>query len=91
LFTDSPHELTVAEPEHCGHAIIEGRIADFKDSALAHLPSGVFEANHAWLIPAAIAHNPTPHRRGDRRERPRARPDRHHQGPTDPDPRTHRA
>ena len=59
LFTDSPHELTVAEPEHRGHAIIEGQIADFKDSALAHLPSGVFEANHAWLILAAIAHNLT--------------------------------
>lgn len=59
LFTDNPHELTVAESEHRGHAIIEGQIADFKDSALAHLPSGGFEANHAWLICAAIAHNLT--------------------------------
>ncbi len=59
LFTDSPHELEIAEPEHRGHAIIEGQIADFKNSALAHLPSGRFEANHAWLILAAIAHNLT--------------------------------
>jgi Transposase DDE domain group 1 len=57
LFTDSPHELERAEPEHRGHAIIESQIADLKDSALAHLPSGRFEANHAWLILAAIAHN----------------------------------
>jgi hypothetical protein len=59
LFTDSPHQLAVAESEHRGHAIIEGQIADFKDSALAHLPSGRFEANHAWLILAAVAHNLT--------------------------------
>jgi hypothetical protein len=57
LFTDSPHALERAEPEHRGHAIIESQIADLKDSALAHLPSGRFEANHAWLILAAIAHN----------------------------------
>jgi Transposase DDE domain group 1 len=57
LFTDSPHALERAEPEHRRHAIIESQIADLKDSALAHLPSGRFEANHAWLILAAIAHN----------------------------------
>ena len=41
------------------HAIIEQVIADLKDSALAHLPSGVFTANAAWLVCAAIAHNLT--------------------------------
>ena len=34
-------------------------IADLKNSALAHLPSGLFTANAAWLVLAAIAFNLT--------------------------------
>lgn len=39
------------------HAIIEQVIADLKGSALAHLPSGHFAANSAWLVLAAMAFN----------------------------------
>ena len=59
VFTDSPEPMLDAEATHRDHAIIEQVIADLKDSALAHLPSGVFTANAAWLVCAAIAHNLT--------------------------------
>jgi len=48
-----------AETTHRQHAIVEPSIADLKASALAHLPSGNFQANNAWLTLAAIAHNLT--------------------------------
>jgi len=48
-----------AETDHRGHAIVEQVIADLKASALAHLPSGSFAANSAWLVLAAIAFNLT--------------------------------
>ena len=41
------------------HAVIETVIADLKNSAMAHLPSGSFPANGAWLALAALAHNLT--------------------------------
>jgi hypothetical protein len=59
LFTDNPAGLVAAERCHRQHAIIEPTIADLKASALAHLPSGSFQANNAWLTLAAIAHNLT--------------------------------
>jgi hypothetical protein len=59
VFTDSPEPMLAAEATHRDHAIIEQVIADLKDSALAHLPSGHFTANAAWLVCAAIAHNLT--------------------------------
>ena len=59
LITDSTIELVQVEKQHRGHAIIEQLNADLKDSALAHMPSGVFTANAAWLTLAAIAHNLT--------------------------------
>ncbi len=59
VFTDSPEPMLVAEATHRDHAIIEQVIADLKNSALAHLPSGVFTANAAWLVCAAISHNLT--------------------------------
>jgi len=59
LFTDNPDPLVDAESTHRGHAIIEQVIADLKNSALAHLPSGRFAANAAWLVCAAIAFNLT--------------------------------
>lgn len=59
LFTDNPAPLVQAEHCHRQHAIIEPTIADLKASALAHLPSGSFQANNAWLTLAAIAHNLT--------------------------------
>jgi len=36
---------------------VEQVFADWSDGPLAHLPSGVFPANAAWLACAAIAHN----------------------------------
>jgi hypothetical protein len=57
IFTDSPSELIQAEDQHRGHAIIEQVFADCYDGPLAHLPSGKFAANAAWLTCAAIAHN----------------------------------
>jgi hypothetical protein len=48
-----------ADKTHRGHAVIEQVHADLKNSALAHLPSGVFTANAAWLVLAVIAFNLT--------------------------------
>jgi hypothetical protein len=57
VFTDSPVELVQAEAQHRDHAIVEQVFADWTDGPLAHLPSGSFPANAAWLACAAIAHN----------------------------------
>jgi hypothetical protein len=57
VFTDSPVELVQAEEQHRDHAIVEQVFADWTDGPLAHLPSGSFPANAAWLTCAAIAHN----------------------------------
>ena len=46
-----------AEEHHRDHAIIEQVLADWTDGPLAHLPSGSFGANAAWLTLAAISHN----------------------------------
>lgn len=62
FFTTTPGEVadTVAVDKiHRGHAIIEQVHADLKDSALAHLPSGKFTANAAWLVLAVMAFNLT--------------------------------
>ena len=59
--TTDPAELdtVAADKTHRGHAIIEQVHADLKSSALAHLPSGKFAANAAWLVLAVIAFNLT--------------------------------
>ena len=57
VFTDSPFELVQAEEQHRDHAIVEQVFADWTDGPLAHLPSGSFPANAAWMTCAAIAHN----------------------------------
>jgi hypothetical protein len=57
VFTDSPFELIQAEGQHRDHAIVGQVFADWSDGPLAHLPSGSFPANAAWLTCAAIAHN----------------------------------
>jgi Transposase DDE domain group 1 len=59
VFTDSPLVLTQAEADHRRHAIIEQVIADLKNGPLAHLPSGRFNANGAWLVAATMAFNLT--------------------------------
>jgi len=52
-------ELPTAEADitHRRHAIIETTFADLIDGPLAHIPSGLFAANCAWLGCAVIAHN----------------------------------
>jgi hypothetical protein len=57
VFTDSPFALVQAEEQHRGHAQVEQVFADLADGPLAHLPSGSFPANAAWLTLAAISHN----------------------------------
>jgi hypothetical protein len=59
IFTDSPLPMLQAEADHRRHAIVEQVIADLKNGPLAHLPSGSFAANSAWLVLAAIAFNLT--------------------------------
>jgi len=57
VFTDSPFELLQAEGQHRDHAVVEQVFADVTSGPLAHMPSGVFAANAAWLSIAAMAHN----------------------------------
>ena len=59
FFTTSDLDTVSADKTHRGHAIIEQVHADLKDSALAHLPSGRFNANAAWLVAAVMAFNLT--------------------------------
>jgi len=59
FFTTSCLDTVTADKTHRGHAIIEQVHADLKNSALAHLPSGVFAANTAWLALAIMAFNLT--------------------------------
>jgi Transposase DDE domain group 1 len=59
IFTDSPLPMLQAEAQHRRHAIIEQVFADLKAGPLAHLPSGRFAANSAWLVLAAMAFNLT--------------------------------
>jgi Transposase DDE domain group 1 len=57
VFTDSPFVMLQAEAQHRGHAQAEQVFADWTDGPLAHLPSGSFPANAAWLALAAISGN----------------------------------
>jgi hypothetical protein len=52
-------DTVAADKTHRHHAVIEQVHADLKGAALAHLPSGVFTANAAWLVLAVIAFNLT--------------------------------
>lgn len=56
--TDKSRRLVEADRYHRSHAVCELAIRDLKGSSgLAHLPSGIFNANAAWLLCAALAHN----------------------------------
>jgi hypothetical protein len=59
VFTDSAEPMLTAEATHRDHAIVEQVIAELKNGPLAHLPSGMFTANAAWLACAATAFNLT--------------------------------
>jgi len=57
MITNRTDELALVEAEHRDHAVVEQVIADLKDQALAHFPSGDYDANAAWTVLAALAHN----------------------------------
>jgi Transposase DDE domain group 1 len=57
FITNRTEDITIVEAEHRDHAVIEQVIADLKDQALAHFPSGEFNANGAWTVLGALAHN----------------------------------
>ncbi len=59
VFTNSPLPMLAAEKAHRAHAIVEQVIADLKNGPMAHLPSGHFWANSAWLVCTAMAFNLT--------------------------------
>ena len=62
FFTTTSAEVmdtVTADKTHRGHAVIEQVHADLKNGPLAHLPSGKFAANAAWLVLAVIAFNLT--------------------------------
>jgi len=56
--TDRPGTAIELDADHRRHAVCELAIRDLKAGAgLAHLPSGLFAANSAWLLAATLAHN----------------------------------
>jgi hypothetical protein len=57
FFTNTDAPVEQADITHRQHAIIETVFADLIDGPLAHLPSGRFGANSAWILCAAITHN----------------------------------
>ena len=57
FFTNTTGPTADADVTHRRHAIIETVFADLIDGPLAHMPSGKFGANSAWVLCAAIAHN----------------------------------
>jgi hypothetical protein len=57
FITNSTLSTIEADERHRDHAIIEQVIAELKDGPLAHLPSGSYPANAAWVALAVIAFN----------------------------------
>ena len=57
FFTNSDLSTVEADITHRKHAIVETVFADLIDGPLAHIPSGRFGANSAWVLCAAITHN----------------------------------
>ena len=55
--TNRPGDMLEVEADHRRHAVVEQRIAELKSAGLAHLPSGKFMANAAWLALTVMAHN----------------------------------
>ncbi len=56
--TDLTGDAATVDAEHRAHAVVELAIRDLKHGAgLSHCPSGVFNANAAWLVLTTLAHN----------------------------------
>lgn len=57
FITNSTLDTVTADARHRDHAIVEQVIAELKNGPLAHLPSGKYAANAAWVACAVIAFN----------------------------------
>lgn len=57
FLTNSELPTAQADLTHRQHAIVETTFADLIAGPLAHIPSGLFSANCAWLACAVITHN----------------------------------
>jgi hypothetical protein len=57
FITNRTEDIVVVEAEHRDHAVVEQVIADLKNQAVQHFPSGEFNANGAWTVLGALAHN----------------------------------
>ena len=57
FLTNRDQDIALVEAEHREHAVVEQVIADLKEQALRHFPSGHYAANGAWTVLAALAHN----------------------------------
>jgi hypothetical protein len=57
ILTDRTEPTLELEADHRAHAVVELAIRDLKAGGLAHVPSGIFSANAAWLALAVLAHN----------------------------------
>jgi len=55
--TDRTGTVLELEADHRRHAVVEQSIAELKSAGLAHMPSGNFMANAAWLALTVMAHN----------------------------------
>lgn len=56
--TNRQGDMIELDVDHRAHAVIELAIRDLKHGAgLVHCPSGVFNANAAWLVATTLAHN----------------------------------
>ncbi|WP_146202593.1 hypothetical protein [Branchiibius hedensis] len=98
FITNSRLQIIEADQRHRDHAIIEQVIAELKNGPLAHLPSGKYTANAAWVACAVIAFNLarataiascmrlTRWATVRARDHQPARPDRDHRAATDPAP-----
>ena len=58
FITDLDGDAVAVDADHRAHAVVELAIRDLKAGAgLTHCPSGRFNANVAWLVLTALAHN----------------------------------
>jgi hypothetical protein len=57
FITNSTLGTVEADQRHRDHALVEQVIAELKNGPLAHLPSGKYAANAAWVSCAVIAFN----------------------------------
>jgi len=57
FITNSTLTTIAADETHRDHAIVEQVISELKNGPLAHVPSGKFDANAAWLALACVAFN----------------------------------